>query len=100
MENPPTGQRVIPYLLGYGVGTGMLEMGHAAGAGALSALLTTKTGQNLLLTASKLKPGTVAMDRLSARISDTLARGAGAQTVDGGSARERFSNSRTLWGEQ
>lgn len=100
MENPPTGQRVIQYLLGYGVGTGMLEMGHAAGAGALSALLTTKMGQNLLLTASKLKPGTVAMDRLSARISDTLARGAGAQTVDGGSARERFSNSRTLWGEQ
>lgn len=69
-ENPPTGNRLAPLLLSGGAGAAAAT-GHAPelAAGWLSAaglkqLLTTKTGQRILLAASDMKPGSPAMEKL------------------------------------
>lgn len=73
MENPPTGNRVIPILL---AGGAAIQPGATAGAVgityALKLLFTSGAGKNLLLAASKAKPE--AMPGLVNRLEDVLAR--------------------------
>jgi hypothetical protein len=85
MENPPTGQRVIPFLLGgatFGGGIGH-AIATSAGSFSIQKLLTTETGRNLLFRASKIKEGTAAMDNFLKLFGQGLARGTGA-TISGG----------------
>lgn len=74
-ENPPTGQRVIPWLA---LGGAALRPGTMAGVGgaALTArlLITTEAGKRFLLDASSLRAGTPAMSKLVDRISQQLPR--------------------------
>lgn len=78
-ENPPTGQRVIPWLLG---GAAALNAPLAAQLAAISgsarALLTTPAGQRFLLAASSLEEGSPAMAKLLQRIERTMPKLAGA----------------------
>lgn len=73
MENPPTGNRVIPILL---AGGAAIQPGATAGVVGVSLLLkqlfTSTAGKNLLLAASKAKPE--AMPGLVNRLEDVLAR--------------------------
>ncbi|WP_133718453.1 phage tail tip lysozyme [Methylocaldum gracile] len=85
MENPPTGQRVIPFLMGgatFGGGIGH-AIATSAGSFSIQKLLTTERGRNLLIRASKIKEGTAAMDNFLKRFGQGLARGTGA-TMNGG----------------
>lgn len=71
-ENPPTGQRVIPYLLATGAGAGAVAspVGTAATAGGVygfTKLLQTESGRNLLLLMAKTKPGSEGAERLAAQ---------------------------------
>lgn len=70
-ENPPTGQRVIPWLMLGGAAIRPAEVA-VVGAAAYVArqLVTTEAGKKFLLEASVLKPGSPAMQKLS----DELAR--------------------------
>jgi hypothetical protein len=84
-ENPPTGQRVIPWLVG---GAAFMEPNVAAGVagGGLTvrALFQTNTGRNMLMAASRIKPGTPEMERMLERITRYAASGAtAAQASDG-----------------
>ena len=71
-ENPPTGQRVIPYLIaGAAVPAGKLAMAHplvagggVAALGMMRALFTTTRGRDLLLRLNGIKPGTPVADSL------------------------------------
>lgn len=70
-ENPPTGQRVIPWLVLGGAAIRPAEMATVGTAAyAVKQLITTEAGKRFLLEASVLKPGSPAMQRLS----DELAR--------------------------
>ena len=67
-ENPPTGNRLLPWLLGGAMGIGAVTTPTAvavAGSGmyGLSKLLTSKSGRNFLLSSSRVEPGP-AMQRL------------------------------------
>lgn len=65
-ENPPTGQRVIPYLMG---GAAVLEptstAAVAGGTLGFTKLLQTESGRNLLLLLSKVSPGSESAQRLA-----------------------------------
>lgn len=69
-ENPPTGQRVIPFLIAGAAGTAAkMARAHPVGAaasaalfGAMRGLFTTTRGRNLLLRAYGIKPGTSPME--------------------------------------
>lgn len=75
MENPPTGQRVIPWLALGGAAIRPMEVGGvAAAAYAAKKLITTEGGKNFLLEASLLRAGTPAMQALVERISQQLPR--------------------------
>lgn len=67
-ENPPTGQRVIPFLIG---GAAMVEPGTAATVAAagtgVRALFQTRSGRNLLLAMSRAKEGSPAATRIAQR---------------------------------
>lgn len=73
-ENPPTGQRLIPYLFG---GAALVEPSAAAGVAgsglAVKALFQTKAGRDLLLAMGRAKPGSAGMDALRSRTARFLA---------------------------
>lgn len=68
-ENPPTGNRVVPWL----IGGAAIYSGAAAKVGVagltLRGLFQTKTGRDLLLSAARYKPGTPEMERVLTQIS-------------------------------
>lgn len=74
-ENPPTGQRVIPLLMG---GAAVASPAGAAGAGAatygLTKLLQTESGRNLLLLLSKTAPGSEGAQRLAAQAAKIIGK--------------------------
>jgi len=76
MENPPTGQRTIPFLLGGGVMYGLahpwLLGGGAAGVGLARGLFTTEIGRNLLLKMAQVKPGTPIMESLARQAGEEV----------------------------
>jgi hypothetical protein len=80
-DNPPTGQRVIPWLALGGAAIRPAEMA-AVGAGAYAArlLLTTETGKRLLLDAGRLRPGTPEMQRVVEEMSRQIPRIASQQS--------------------
>lgn len=65
-ENPPTGNRIIPWLIGGASVANPALVGKIGGASLFAkTLLTTKAGKNLLLSADKLSPDKqVAMDNI------------------------------------
>ena len=69
-ENPPTGQRVIPYLMG---GAAFLEPTAAASIGVtgvtIRGLFQTKAGRDFLLRAARAKPGSAQMQAVSRQIA-------------------------------
>jgi hypothetical protein len=69
-ENPPTGQRVIPFLMG---GAAFFEPSVASSVAAsgvtVRALFQTKTGRDLLLKAASAKPGSPQMKAINQQIS-------------------------------
>lgn len=79
-ENPPTGQRVIPWLALGGAAIRPVEVA-AVGAGAYVTrlLVTTETGKRLLLDAARLRPGTPEMQRVVEEISKQIPRIASQQ---------------------
>lgn len=83
MENPPTGQRLIGALM---VGSTALSMKPlligAAAAGGTRVLFQTRRGRDLLLAASKLKPGSPAMNMMSNRIGRLMLSGAATSYRD------------------
>jgi hypothetical protein len=69
-ENPPTGNRVIPALMGAGAVANPAIAAKVAGlTGLLKVAMTTAAGRNFLLAASSLKPGTAAMENLVDRMT-------------------------------
>lgn len=74
-ENPPTGQRVIPWLVLGGAAIRPAEMaGVGAAAWAAKKMITTEAGKRFLLEASVLKPGTPEMQRLSEELARQMPR--------------------------
>lgn len=64
-ENPPTGQRVIPWLIGGAAAFSPTAVGVGMAATSVAKKLTmTKAGRDLLLEASALRPGTPEMQKL------------------------------------
>lgn len=85
MENPPTGNRVIPYLLG---GAAVMEPTTIATTGALSGtmkvLFTTEAGKRILLAAKDLPPNSPKMASLLMQAQKLAVAGgsvAGANTA-------------------
>jgi hypothetical protein len=79
-ENPPTGNRLIPFALGGGVAlaakTNPVVAAQAAGmVSLLKVAMTTAAGRNFLLAASSLTPGTAAMENLVDRMTARAATG-------------------------
>lgn len=75
LENPPTGMRAIPYLLGFG--TAVEPMAAAAGGTALGSvklMFETETGRNFLLAASTATPGSKEFDKIMQGIETFLSR--------------------------
>ena len=75
-ENPPTGQRAIPFILGMG-GLEMIRnpalIPWTAGViGTARALFTTEAGRSLLLRMARVKPGTNLMDSLWQKAADEM----------------------------
>jgi hypothetical protein len=77
-ENPPTGNRLVPFLLG---GATVLEPSAAAtvaGTGlAVRGSFQTEAGRSFLMAAAGMKPGSPEM----ARLIETMTRYAGAASV-------------------
>jgi hypothetical protein len=79
-ENPPTGQRIIPYLVGGAIVKGLSAVtAHPVLTGATAGLIagarglfTTVKGRDLLLQLSGLKEGTPLMDSVWQRIGKEL----------------------------
>jgi hypothetical protein len=72
-ENPPTGQRLIPFLFGGAAFVSPQAAAGVASAGVtVRALFQTKTGRNLLLAMGRTKPGSAAATAISARINRYL----------------------------
>jgi hypothetical protein len=88
-ENPPTGQRLVPYLL---AGLGYLSVKGAATATAtgvtVQKLFQTEAGRNLLLGMAKVTPGSRPADVLSGRVATFLASQS-AQAGTGGAENAR-----------
>ena len=74
-ENPPTGNRLIQFLL---AGGALIEPGTVAGgvgaASGIRQLFQTRTGRDLFLTASKTTPGTAEFSRLLEKLERIAAR--------------------------
>jgi hypothetical protein len=81
-ENPPTGNRLIPYLLG---GAAVIQPAAAAtiaGSGlTIRSLFQTKAGRDLLLAAGQFKPGSQQLTTLSNRIATFLATASARSAV-------------------
>jgi hypothetical protein len=74
-ENPPTGQRVIPWLVLGGAAIRPVEMAGVGTAAYIARkLVTTEGGKRFLLEASVLKPGTPEMQRLSEELARQIPR--------------------------
>lgn len=85
-ENPPTGNRLVPIMLG---GAAMIEPNTAAsiagGGLTVRGLFQTETGRNMMMAASRLKPGSPEMARLLERVSRYAASASvSAQANDSG----------------
>lgn len=82
MADPPTGQRVIPYLT---AGAVAIRPGEAAGvAGSvflIRQLMTKPWGKRLLLSASKLEPGSKGMETVIRQIERQLPKTAAVATT-------------------
>jgi hypothetical protein len=102
-ENPPTGQRAIPWIIG-ALG-GNAAMTHPAGAASVwgaakvaQVMLTSDAGKRFLLAASKVEPGTSAMSRLvdeiSSKIPAVAGRIAGEATKSEGTYAEQINQLR------
>jgi hypothetical protein len=82
MENPPTGNRVIAAMGAAAIGAAAPTQTAAtlgltfAAAGAARFLFQSKAGRNLLMAASKLKPGSPAMHEISQQARRILSQGA------------------------
>lgn len=78
MENPPTGNRLIGWLMVGAPATGKIGTAAVAStagiAGGIRTLFQTKTGRDLLISASKLKPGSPAMGAISDQLRNVIAR--------------------------
>lgn len=83
-ENPPTGQRLIPYLMGGAAFTGPLAAKAMLGIGAtgmtVKVLFQTKNGRNLLMAMSRAKEGSPAADRLARRMQGLIIAASSADT--------------------
>lgn len=77
-ENPPTGQRLIPWLTGGAFLTGGASLPQIAAAGGtiygMRLLFMTPQGRNFLLAAHSLEPGSPAMQRLVDRYTRQVPR--------------------------
>lgn len=83
-ENPPTGQRLIPYLALGGAAVSPEATAAAVGSGVtVRALFQTKTGRDLLLAMSKTKPGTPQAAAVASRINRLLGASAGGIAAQG-----------------
>jgi len=72
-ENPPTGNRVVPFLLGgAAVVSPEAVVGIGAVAGTIKLLFQTKAGRDALIAASRFKPGSDEMTKLSKYLSATV----------------------------
>ena len=72
-ENPPTGQRVIPWLIGGAATLNPATAAKAAGVAATAKLMfTTEAGKRYLLAASDLQVGSPAMQKLLGRIEKDM----------------------------
>lgn len=85
-ENPPTGNRLIPYLVG---GAAVMEPTAAAsiavGGLGVRYLFQTQPGRGMLIAASKMKPGSPELERLIGTITRYVTSGAvSAQANDSG----------------
>jgi hypothetical protein len=84
-ENPPTGQRIIPWLLGGGLAAGVTSPGTVVGAAAtakgLSWLLTSPTGTRFLLNAHRVAEDSAQMDRV---LRELTTQGARLLATEGG----------------
>lgn len=77
MENPPTGNRLIGAAMAGAASIAPKTIAAIAGtAGTVRTLFQTETGRNLLIAASKLRPGSPAMHEISEQMRLTLARAA------------------------
>ena len=75
LENPPTGYRAVPYLLG--AGTVASPVAAAAGGttlGSVKLMFETKAGRDLLLAANTATPGSQEFDKIIQGIETFLAR--------------------------
>ena len=94
-ENPPTGQRLIPYLMGGAAVTGPIAAKAMAGAAvtglSVRVLFQTATGRNLLLAMGRAKPGSQASERLARRMQAIIVAGdgTGSQEPDRESAQRQ-----------
>ena len=80
-ENPPTGQRVIPWLALGGAAIRPTEMAAVGSAAYVTRLLlTTETGKDLLISASRLKAGTQQMEKLVQELTRQIPRLAESQS--------------------
>jgi hypothetical protein len=87
VENPPTGQRLIPWLVAGGAASGVVGPGSlavsAATARGLSWLLTSPTGSRLLLRAHRIGEDTVAMQNVLRQIGTQGARVLATEATEG-----------------
>lgn len=88
-ENPPTGNRLIPYLIGGAVVVNPKVAVVAGGTGlTVRALFQTPTGRNLLLAARNAKPGSPAMAQINDRMARLLAASVGIAALKTGQEAE------------
>jgi hypothetical protein len=85
MNKPDTGIRAVPTLLAglYGGAASAAGAsipgaiaGYAATVAPLRALLTTKAGRNILISSSRLKPGSPQMDNIQRRVEEIIQKSA------------------------
>ena len=75
-ENPPTGQRVIPFMLAGGAVIEATSVVAATGiAASIKGLFQTKAGRNLLLAANSATPGSKEFDVILENITKVASRG-------------------------
>lgn len=79
LENPPTGVRTIPLLIGGMAGYGaavdpVTTAGALSGMGLMKALFETKTGRNMLLSASTTSPGSEDFEKIMQAIETFASR--------------------------
>lgn len=78
-ENPPTGQRVVPWLVGGAAAMNPEAVATGLGLSTVARLMfTTAAGKRFLLAASDLQPSSPAMAKLLDKINQEMPRVAGA----------------------